>query len=215
MLWVNLLMDSLASLALASEPPVDTLLQKPPVNRTEGMITKRMWANMLGQATYQIVVNMVLFFSGPSLLDLRAGHLEEADGVNSIHYTIIFNTFVWMQLFNEINCRSLKGELNVFSGIQNNSLFCSVLIITGAIQVLIVQVPGLNQAFHISEGGLEAKWWGLGIAIGAGSLLWQQIINVFYRFGLNYKGYRKRRMLKRNASLIKRNANEELTPLTG
>jgi len=215
MLWVNLLMDSLASLALASEPPIDSLLKKPPVNRTDGMITKRMWANMLGQATYQIVVNMVLLFSGPDILGVNPGHVDEENNVNSVHYTIIFNTFVWMQLFNEINCRSLKGELNVFSGIQNNNIFCAILFITAIIQVLIVQIPGLNQAFHISEGGLDGKWWGLSIGIGFGSLLWQQVINLFYRLGLTYKGYRKRRMLKRNAAMIKkRNSNEELAPLT-
>jgi Ca2+ transporting ATPase len=110
LLWVNLLMDSLASLALASEPPVDSLLQKPPVNRTDSMITKRMWANMLGHSFYQINVVMVLLFAGPEILNLTPGHQVEDRGDNSVHYTIIFNSFVWMQLFNEINCRKLKGE---------------------------------------------------------------------------------------------------------
>ena len=111
LLWVNLLMDSLASLALASEPPVDDLLRKPPVNRTDSMITKHMLANMLGQASYQIAVVMTLLFAGPDLLDVRPGHeVEQEDDENSKHYTIIFNAFVWMQLFNEINCRKLKGE---------------------------------------------------------------------------------------------------------
>ena len=110
LLWVKLLMDSLASLALASEPPIDALLEKPPVNRTDPMITKRMWANMLGQATYQVCVIMVILFAGPSLFDLKPGHEYRGLKDNSVHYTIIFNTFVWMQLFNEINSRNLKGE---------------------------------------------------------------------------------------------------------
>lgn len=111
LLWVNLLMDSLASLALASEPPVDALLTKPPVNRTEHMITTRMWANMLGQAAYQITVVMILLFLGPELLQVTAGHIVENDlGENSRHYSIIFNCFVWMQLCNEINSRKLAGE---------------------------------------------------------------------------------------------------------
>ena len=123
LLWVNLLMDSLASLALASEPPVDYLLEKPPVNRTEHMITKRMWVNMLGQSLYQVVVTMVLFFLGPSLLDVEAGH--DIDGA-SIHYTIIFNAFVWMQLFNEINCRNLRGECKfVFLFLRSHCILIS------------------------------------------------------------------------------------------
>jgi Ca2+ transporting ATPase len=109
LLWVNLLMDSLASLALASEPPVDALLERPPVNRTEHMITTRMWANMIGQAAYQIGVVMTLLFN-PDLLNVRPGHIVKDEGENSEHYTIIFNAFVWMQLFNEVNCRKLKGE---------------------------------------------------------------------------------------------------------
>ena len=110
LLWVNLLMDSLASLALASEPPVDELLERPPVNRTDSMITTRMWANMLGQAGYQVTAVMTLLFAGPGILNLTPGHLEEDAGIISVHYTLIFNSFVWMQLFNEFNSRMLKGE---------------------------------------------------------------------------------------------------------
>jgi P-type Ca2+ transporter type 2B len=111
LLWVNLLMDSLASLALASEPPLESLLLNPPVNRTASMITKNMLFNMVGQATYQVVVVTTLLFAGPSLLNVRAGDTYELNGGdNSVHYTIIFNSFVWMQLFNEINSRKLRGE---------------------------------------------------------------------------------------------------------
>jgi len=110
LLWVNLLMDSLASLALASEPPVDALLTKPPVNRTDHMVTHRMWANMLGHASYQIIIVMLLLFKGPEWLNIEPGHEVEEQNENSVHYTLIFNSFVWMQLFNEINCRKLGGE---------------------------------------------------------------------------------------------------------
>lgn len=118
LLWVNLLMDSLASLALASEPPTPELLKKPPVNRSDHMITRRMWANMLGQAAYQIAVVMILLFAGPSLFGFKPGWMVEKNDSyypgykkeNSVHYTLIFNTFVWMTLFNEINSRKLKGE---------------------------------------------------------------------------------------------------------
>ena len=110
LLWVNLLMDSLASLALASEPPVDSLLDRPPVNRTDYIITKRMMVNMVGQAAYQVAVTMVLLFAGPEILGIPHGDTIEKQGGISVHYTIIFNAFVWMQLFNEINCRMLEGE---------------------------------------------------------------------------------------------------------
>jgi Ca2+ transporting ATPase len=124
LLWVNLLMD--ASLALASEPPVDELLQKPPVNTTDNMITKRMWGNMLGQATYQIIVIMLLLFLGPTWFDIPPGHTVETRGEGSVHYTIIFNSFVWMQLFNEVNSRKLNGECKYHS---HRWMYCCTLIV--------------------------------------------------------------------------------------
>eukprot|EP00591_Stephanopyxis_turris_P012974 CAMPEP_0195528096 /NCGR_PEP_ID=MMETSP0794_2-20130614/30084_1 /TAXON_ID=515487 /ORGANISM="Stephanopyxis turris, Strain CCMP 815" /LENGTH=1188 /DNA_ID=CAMNT_0040659157 /DNA_START=69 /DNA_END=3632 /DNA_ORIENTATION=+ len=164
LLWVNLLMDALASLALASEPPIDALLKKSPVNRTDTIITKRMWANMLGQAIYQIITIMVLLFR-PDLLGVLPGHLvEKKDGLgpgtgksNSRHYTIIFNAFVWMQLFNEINSRNLKGEVNVFRGIHKNCIFCSILLVTAILQVIMVEFG--YKVMHVVEGGLNRRDW--------------------------------------------------------
>jgi P-type Ca2+ transporter type 2B len=126
LLWVNLLMDSLASVALASEPPTDALLQRPPVNRTDSMVTKRMLANMIGQACYQITVVMLLLFAGPTWFDIPPGdqYEKDTDGDNSLHYTIIFNSFVWMQLFNEVNSRKLKGE-RTFPGHWNSAILAT------------------------------------------------------------------------------------------
>ena len=62
LLWLNLIMDSLASLALASEPPQEAQLQRPPVNRSASIITGFMWYNMLCQSFYEVVVITVHFF---------------------------------------------------------------------------------------------------------------------------------------------------------
>lgn len=180
LLWVNLLMDALASLALASEPPVDGLLKRPPVNRSESMITKQMWCNMLGQATYQVATIMALLYGGPTWFNLEEeGHLAKERGENSVHYTIIFNAFVWMQLFNEVNCRMLDGEFNVFKGVLNNPLFCGILVTTAILQVIMVEFG--SYAMSVIPGGLSLNYWGLCIALGFGSLPVQQIINVLVR----------------------------------
>jgi len=186
LLWVNLLMDSLASLALASEPPTEELLKRPPVNRSQHMITSQMWANMLGQSFFQISVTMLLLFVGPKWFSIPPGHEEEDEGRNSIHYTIIFNTFVWMQLFNEVNSRNLNGEVNIFRGLNKNPIFIGILVSTSVLQVLMVEFGG--KAMHVADGGLEAKYWGLSIGIGALSLPVQQLINVLYRTIIMNKG---------------------------
>ena len=151
LLWVNLLMDALASLALASEPPTDELLKRDPINRSRSIITNRMWGNMLGQASYQIIVIMVLLFAGPEIFGFEPGHeVEKNLGENSTHYTFIFNAFVWMQLFNEINSRSLQGEHNVFQGIEKNPLFCGILVTTAVLQVKMIEMKMICPlTFHV------------------------------------------------------------------
>lgn len=182
LLWVNLIMDALASLALASEPPTDDLLKRDPVNRSRSIITTRMWGNMLGHAAYQLTVIFFLLFAGPSVFGLERGDLVEKQGLNSIHYTFIFNSFVWMQLFNEFNARSLHGEFNVFRGVLKNQLFCGIVFFSAGLQVIMVEFGG--DAMHVSDGGLNSTLWGYSIAFGAGSLPVQQFINLF-RFSLH------------------------------
>lgn len=213
LLWVNLLMDALASLALASEPPKDALLKRAPVNRSQHMITKRMLANMLGHATYQIIVVLTLLFAGPDIFGFDPGHLvEKDDGLfegwkkqNSVHYTLIFNTFVWMQLFNEVNCRNLKGEVNVFKGILRNPLFCAILLVTSVLQVIMVEKGSF--ALHVTEDGLDRKYWLVSIILGFFSLIVQQIINLVYRYGQKIKSRRYEKRLAKSGQLTTRNAD--------
>ncbi|KAF2313902.1 hypothetical protein GH714_020440 [Hevea brasiliensis] len=67
LLWVNLIMDTLGALALATEQPTKELMDKAPVGRTEPLITNVMWRNLLAQALYQIAVLFTLQFKGESI----------------------------------------------------------------------------------------------------------------------------------------------------
>lgn len=64
MLWVNLIMDTLASLALATEPPTEALLLRKPYGRNKPLISRTMMKNILGHAFYQLVVVFTLLFAG-------------------------------------------------------------------------------------------------------------------------------------------------------
>ena len=75
MLWVNLIMDSLGSLALATEPPYDELLERKPTNKTESIINGRMWKHIILQAVFQIAILLVLYLVAPEFIDER----EESD----------------------------------------------------------------------------------------------------------------------------------------
>ena len=69
MLWVNLIMDSLGSLALATEPPYEELLQREPTKRNESIINGRMWKHIIIQSLCQIILLVILYFLAPKFVE--------------------------------------------------------------------------------------------------------------------------------------------------
>ncbi|XP_065042561.1 calcium-transporting ATPase 5, plasma membrane-type-like [Musa acuminata AAA Group] len=157
LLWVNLIMDTLGALALATEPPTDHLMDRTPVGRREPLITNIMWRNLIFQALYQVTVLLVLNFGGRSILHLKNETRAHADKVKN---TFIFNTFVLCQIFNEFNARK-PDERNVFHGVTTNRLFMVIVGITVLLQVLIIEFLGK----FTSTVRLNWKLWVVSIAI--------------------------------------------------
>ncbi|XP_069604401.1 plasma membrane calcium-transporting ATPase 3 isoform X1 [Ranitomeya imitator] len=173
MLWVNLIMDTFASLALATEPPTESLLLRKPYGRNKPLISRTMMKNILGHAVYQLVIIFTLLFVGEIIFDIDSGRNAPLHSPPSEHYTIIFNTFVMMQLFNEINARKIHGERNVFDGIFANPIFCSIVLGTFGVQILIVQFGG--KPFSCSP--LNTQQWLWCLFVGVGELVWGQVIS--------------------------------------
>ncbi|XP_046836558.1 plasma membrane calcium-transporting ATPase 2 isoform X4 [Vespa crabro] len=173
MLWVNLIMDTLASLALATELPTSDLLLRKPYGRTKPLISRTMMKNILGQAVYQLTVIFMLLFVGDKMLDIDTGRGVAAKGGGPTqHFTVIFNTFVMMTLFNEFNARKIHGQRNVFQGIFTNPIFYSIWIGTCLSQVVIIQYG--KMAFSTKALTLEQWMWCL--FFGIGTLLWGQVV---------------------------------------
>ncbi|KAM9374559.1 plasma membrane calcium-transporting ATPase 2 isoform 6-T6 [Phaethornis superciliosus] len=172
MLWVNLIMDTFASLALATEPPTEALLLRKPYGRNKPLISRTMMKNILGHAVYQLTLIFTLLFVGEKMFKIDSGRNAPLHSPPSEHYTIIFNTFVMMQLFNEINARKIHGERNVFDGIFRNPIFCTIVLGTFAIQIVIVQFGG--KPFSCSP--LQLDQWMWCVFIGLGELVWGQVI---------------------------------------
>ncbi|KAG7278443.1 hypothetical protein CRUP_038738 [Coryphaenoides rupestris] len=172
MLWVNLIMDTFASLALATEPPTEALLLRKPYGRNNPLISLTMMKNILGHGVYQLVIIFTLLFIGERIFNIDNGRNAPLHSPPSEHYTIIFNTFVLMQLFNEINARKIHGERNVFDGIFGNPIFCSIVLGTFAMQIVIVQWGG--KPFSCAPLNMEQWLWCL--FVGVGELLWGQLI---------------------------------------
>jgi P-type Ca2+ transporter type 2C len=95
LLWVNLIMDTFAALALATDPPTRNILNRKPQKKSAPLITLNMWKMIIGQAIFQLVVTFILNFGGQTIFSYHSDHEKEQ------LRTLVFNTFVWMQIFNE------------------------------------------------------------------------------------------------------------------
>ncbi|XP_037539142.1 plasma membrane calcium-transporting ATPase 1 isoform X2 [Nematolebias whitei] len=173
MLWVNLIMDTFASLALATEPPTEALLLRDPYGRKKPLISRTMMKNILGHAVYQLTIVFSLLFAGEEMFDIDNGRNAPLYAPPSEHYTIVFNTFVLMQIFNEFNARKIHGERNVFDGVFRNPIFCSILLGTFVVQIIIVQLGG--KPFSCAPLTIEQWLWC--VFLGFGSLLWGQFVS--------------------------------------
>ncbi|XP_029127220.1 calcium-transporting ATPase 8, plasma membrane-type isoform X2 [Cajanus cajan] len=158
LLWVNLIMDTLGALALATEPPTDHLMDRPPVGRREPLITNIMWRNLLIQAMYQVSVLLVLNFRGRSILGLSH---DKNDHAIKVKNTLIFNAFVLCQIFNEFNARK-PDEYNIFKGVTKNYLFMGIIGLTVVLQIVIVEFLGK----FTSTVRLNWKQWLICVVIG-------------------------------------------------
>ena len=97
LLWVNLIMDTFAALALATDPPTRAVLDRKPDRKSAPLITLRMAKMIIGQAICQLAITFVLNFGGRVLL----GYDQSKDDTKRLN-TLVFNTFVWLQIFNEL-----------------------------------------------------------------------------------------------------------------
>ena len=170
LLWVNLIMDTFAALALATDAPTEKILNRRPVPKRAALITTNMWKMIVGQAVYQLAVTFTLYFAGSKILhyDLAAnnGLLQtELD-------TIIFNTFVWMQIFNEFNNRRLDNKFNIFEGVHKNFFFIGINAIMIGGQIMIIFVGG--KAFQIKR--IDGSQWAICILCALPCLVWAVIL---------------------------------------
>jgi P-type Ca2+ transporter type 2C len=218
LLWVNLIMDSLAALALALEPPTDDLFEQPPHGRDEPLISKSMWINIITIGIVQFVILAVILISPwfvekyPEIPEARIDavddvfdaiddedevraaeqvaegqasgaltdddvqecgefdksdcedQLDELEEENDFYRnTFLFNAFVWMQIFNWINARSVRFHRSPLKGVLQSHTFLAVVAAVIVLQLLIVSFGGDVFSTTQQSGGD----WLLAIAIGA------------------------------------------------
>ena len=161
LLWINMIMDTLAAISLATEPPHPSQLKMERQKKSDKIILPVMWRNIIGQASYQLVVLIVMLYTVPwwfgkgynlvdnSKIDFYGAKADENPEVTLArtykleHYTMIFHTFVLMNLFNQLNSRKLGWrDFNIFERFFNNFKFLIVLAAEFGFQYLIILYGG-------------------------------------------------------------------------
>jgi len=183
LLWVNLIMDTLAALALGTEKPTGQLLNRKPFGRYDCLLSPHMIRFIIVQGLYQIIVLLVLLFAGnkieflgvtcayqpkPGRFDAPVNGCTSAkidqDGVAL--QTIVFNAFVYCQVFNEINARRVNGERNVYKGLFSNAMFVGIMLLIGLGQAVLVVFTG--QFMSVTPfPGINGIQWVVSLVLGA------------------------------------------------
>ncbi|SMN22526.1 similar to Saccharomyces cerevisiae YGL006W PMC1 Vacuolar Ca2+ ATPase involved in depleting cytosol of Ca2+ ions [Maudiozyma saulgeensis] len=154
LLWVNLIMDTLAALALATDKPDPSIMERKPRGRSTPLITPSTWKMILGQATLQLIITFILHFGGQKIFFPND---ETITGFQQQQLNAMtFNTFVWLQFFTLIVSRKLdecdgitnwreritKVNLDFFQDLFRNYYFLTVMALIGTCQVLIMFYGG-------------------------------------------------------------------------
>jgi Ca2+-transporting ATPase len=160
-LWINLLTDSGPALALGVEPADPEVMRKPPRDPRSRVITRAMWLDIaFAGAIMAVGTLLVMDWSLPGGLIPGAGTMPYAQ-------TLAFTTLVFYQLFNVFNARS--GEQSAFHSLFSNWWLWLAVLVSALLQVIVVYVPFLQQAFHTVPLGLND--WLVCIAVGS-TVLW-------------------------------------------
>ncbi|KAG6016185.1 hypothetical protein E4U54_002092 [Claviceps lovelessii] len=165
LLWINLIMDIFASLGLATDHPSPDFLKRKPEPRNAPIINITMWKMILGQSLYQLAVVFVVHYAGWDIFD---PHTETE--IEKLQ-TLVFNIYVWMQFFNQQNCRRVDNKLDIwYQGVLRNPWFIGVQVLTLVGQFVIIFKGG--EAFDTvpltgAQWGWSVLFGGLTIPLGA------------------------------------------------
>ncbi|OAA73397.1 P-type calcium ATPase [Cordyceps fumosorosea ARSEF 2679] len=157
LLWINLIMDIFASLGLATDHPSPDFLKRKPEPRNAPIVSITMWKMILGQSIYQLLVVFLVHYIGWDIFN--PGTKNEVEKLQ----TLVFNIYVWMQFFNQHNCRRVDNKLDIwYQGVLRNPWFIGVQCLTLAGQFIIIFKGG--EAFDTEP--LSGAQWGWSMLFG-------------------------------------------------
>src|SRR5574344_199951 len=171
MLWVNLIMDTFGAMALASLPPSETVMKNKPRNRNAFILSKNMYANILGVGTAFFIMLLVLLLvfqhaDISCMKDFLSLHLGEANDVSPYEQTLIFSIFVWTHFWYMFNARSFETGKSIFQS-KLSTGFLTIVCVIAIGQIVIVEV--LYEFFNVVP--MKCEDWII-IVAGSSVVLW-------------------------------------------
>ncbi|MDE5782765.1 MAG: HAD-IC family P-type ATPase [Prevotella sp.] len=179
MLWVNLIMDTFAALALASLPPTKTVMTEKPRSVHEHIL-KGMGTGILGigGAFTIILLGICIFFQYTdvtSLTDVFNGNIVwgSYNGLSPYELGLFFTIFVMLQFWNMFNAKAFMTSDSAFKGIswKDTKWFIIIVFVILAGQILMTEIPGLQEMFNVAEGGIKLVDWII-IIVSTSFVLW-------------------------------------------
>ncbi|EAY12614.1 calcium motive P-type ATPase, putative [Trichomonas vaginalis G3] len=180
LLWVNLIMDSFGALALATRGPSNSLLKRKPYGRGDQLLSNILIRNIVGHTIYQTAVLLLILFGYNAVFGLNVpdkkflGHdlsLKEQDTYDKQLSGLIFNTFVFMQVFNLPNARITGQDTPFFEGLFSNIFFVAIFFGIIVVQIIIVEFAGKVFDHELLKTPKEWLRWIIALAFGLGSLV--------------------------------------------
>lgn len=173
MLWINLIMDTFAAMALASLPPSESVMRDKPRDRKAFILNKPMLREIIGVGGFffLMLLGMLYIFQHAEvnqLTDLLHLQLGQKGHVSTYELTLLFTTFVMTHFFYLFNARAFETGRSAlhFKGCNGLLTIVSIILIG---QVAMVEVPGIQQFFNVT--GLKLIDWII-IIVGSSLVLW-------------------------------------------
>ena len=173
MLWINLIMDTFAAMALASLPPSESVMKDKPRDRKAFILNKPMLREIIGVGGFffLMLLGMLYIFQHAEvnqMTDLLHLQLGAKGHVSTYELTLLFTTFVMTHFFYLFNARAFETGRSALHFKGCNGLLTIVAIILVG-QIAMVEIPGLQQFFNVE--GLKFVDWVI-IIVGSSFVLW-------------------------------------------
>ncbi len=154
LLWINIIMDTFAAIALSCDPPRRKSMERKPISRDASIITPSMGLSILMNSLYQVVILLAALYCGWFLtdeakFDFAVDPLGKKENLEAL--TVFFTIFVMFQFWHKFNCRSLRYDESPFELLHKNKLFLVIVGTITATQVVMVQASaylGIGEIFR-------------------------------------------------------------------